>query len=63
MFPLPNTCSTVSFLPEKLIEYPPNGFFFPVDFDLEPFFDLDLELEDFLLVVLFFDFLFVAKFF
>lgn len=27
-FALPKTCSTVSFLPAKLIAYPPNGLFF-----------------------------------
>jgi hypothetical protein len=61
--PLPKTCSTVSVLPEKLIAYPPKGFFFPLDFDFDFFFDLDLDFVDLLLVVLFFDFLFAAKFF
>ncbi len=39
-FPRPKTCSKVSVLPEKLIEYPPKGFFLDLDFD----FDLDLDL-------------------
>jgi len=69
---LPKTSSTVSVLPEKLIAYPPKGFLFPLDFDLDLRFDLDFDLVfdldfdlvfDFLLVVLFFDFLFAAKFF
>ena len=54
IFPLPKTSSTVSVLPEKLIAYPPKGSFFPLDFDLG---------FAFLLIVPFFDFLFVAKFF
>jgi len=67
---LPKTSSTVSVLPEKLIAYPPKGFLFPLDFDLDLRFDFDLVFDldfdlvfDFLLVVLFFDFLFAAKFF
>ncbi len=58
-FPRPKTCSKVSVLPEKLIEYPPNGFFLDLDFD----FDLDLDLV-FLFDVGFlldFDFLLAAK--
>jgi len=43
-FPFPKTSSTVSVLPEKLIAYPPNGFFFPFDFDLD--FGLDFDLLD-----------------
>ena len=58
-FPPPKTCSKVSVLPEKLIEYPPKGFFLDLDFD----FDLDLDFVfvldvDFLLD---FDFLLAAK--
>ncbi len=41
---LPNTSSTVSFRPEKLIAYPPNAFFFPDDLD---FLAVDFDLLDF----------------
>jgi len=61
--PLPKTSSTVSVLPEKLIAYPPKGFFFPLDFGFDFFLDLDLDFVDLLFVVLFFNFLFAAKFF
>jgi len=60
---LPKTCSTVSVLPEKLIAYPPKGLFFPLDLDFDFFLDPDLDFVDLLFVVLFFDFLFAAKFF
>ncbi|MDG7054706.1 MAG: hypothetical protein JRZ95_05330 [Nitrososphaerota archaeon] len=60
---LPKTSSTVSVLPEKLIAYPPKGFFFPLDFDFDFFLDRDLDIVDLLFVVLFLDFLFAAKFF
>jgi len=55
---LPKTSSTVSVLPEKLIAYPPKGFFFPLDFDFDFFLDRDLDIVDLLFVVLFLDFLF-----
>ena len=60
---LPKTSSTVSVLPEKLIAYPPKGFFFPLDCDFDFFLDRDLDIVDLLFVVLFLDFLFAAKFF
>ncbi len=56
-FPRPKTCSKVSVLPEKLIEYPPKGFFLDLDFDLDLDFVFLLDV-DFLLD---FDFLLAAK--
>ena len=71
MAPLPKTSSTVSVLPEKLIAYPPKGSFFALDFvfdfdfafDFDFVFDFDLDFVTRLFVVLFFVFLFAAKFF